>query len=441
MKHFLSLLILFTTPVFSANAQHLSMDFPLEIPASRSSSWEQTIDLAGLSIQDFAAISVVVEAKGLGRNSVQCRLGTVDGWQEMPPFGEESVEGRYVSELIFVPAEAARKLTFKFQLKHEVDDENLRVRVHVFSPSGGVGSDIQPAPSLETAQNMLCSCPQPGFVPRATWGGAFGLNGNIYTPPAVYTTVTHLIVHHSAGTNTSNNWSGVVAAIFDYHVNTNGWSDLGYNWLIAPNGQLFEGRGGGDNVRGSHMCGYNNNTMAVCALGNYVNVPFPTAGMETMKKLLAWKSCKEDIAPIGNGPINSHTGLMQNISGHRDGCAPGYTACPGGMLYGQLAALRQGVQGYAETACQSVGFDQITGTFSLSLSPNPVSDQLQVQFPAFNADIQLRVLDAFGRQVVAETLGAGEGSVLLGLRHLMPGVYFISAESVGWAGGGRFLKL
>ncbi|MBK8668457.1 MAG: N-acetylmuramoyl-L-alanine amidase [Saprospiraceae bacterium] len=70
----------------------------------------------------------------------------------------------------------------------------------------------------------------------------------------------------------------MVASIFDFHVNTNGWQDIGYNWLIDPNGVLYEGRGGGENVRGAHMCGYNNNTLGVCVMGNFVSlIPSDTA--------------------------------------------------------------------------------------------------------------------------------------------------------------------
>lgn len=439
MKHYVSLFTLLLALSFSAVAQHLSIDFPVEIPTARMDSWEQSIDLAGLPMQDFVAISIVFEGEGLDRNAVQCKLGTGYGWQDVPPFTEESVADRYVSELIFVPAEAAKNLVFQFQVDAQVDYASLKGRVHVFSPTGDTEANIQTTPSPETEQNMLCSCPQPAFIPRATWGGAFELNQNIYTPPAVYTTVTHLIVHHSAGSNTSNNWSGVVAAIFDYHVNSNGWSDIGYNWLIAPNGQLFEGRGGGDNVRGAHMCGYNNNTMGVCALGNYVNSPFPSSGIETLKKLLSWKSCQEAIAPIGNGPIISFTGNMQNISGHRDGCSPGATECPGNMLYGQLSALRQEVLGYTQ-GCQSVAVHQTEAPFSMILSPNPVLDQLQVQFTAEHPEFRLRVVAAYGRQVGDVLVEVGEERVFITTSSMKPGVYFVMTELGGGSGIGRFLK-
>jgi hypothetical protein len=45
--------------------------------------------------------------------------------------------------------------------------------------------------------------------------------------------VSHLIVHHSAGTNSASDWAAIVRAIWDFHVNGNGWGDeSGDYWRI-----------------------------------------------------------------------------------------------------------------------------------------------------------------------------------------------------------------
>ena len=44
------------------------------------------------------------------------------------------------------------------------------------------------------------------------------------------TTPTHLIVHHTAGTNTATDWAAVTRAIWELHVKGNGWADIGYNF-------------------------------------------------------------------------------------------------------------------------------------------------------------------------------------------------------------------
>lgn len=61
--------------------------------------------------------------------------------------------------------------------------------------------------------------------------------------PPLYTTVTHLIVHHTAGANTAADWPSVLRSIWVLHVMGNGWNDIGYDYLIDPDGLPYEGRG------------------------------------------------------------------------------------------------------------------------------------------------------------------------------------------------------
>ncbi|HMP29991.1 MAG TPA: N-acetylmuramoyl-L-alanine amidase, partial [Saprospiraceae bacterium] len=64
--------------------------------------------------------------------------------------------------------------------------------------------------------------------------------------------------------------------------------------------------------------------MGVCMLGNLSTVAPSEPALQTLRKVLFWKSCDSNIDPISE---NIHSGTsIQNISGHRDGCA---TECPG----------------------------------------------------------------------------------------------------------------
>jgi hypothetical protein len=58
-------------------------------------------------------------------------------------------------------------------------------------------------------------------------------------PPVSYTTVTHLIVHHTAG-RTAQPTGPLWFALSGISIFTIGYIDIGYNYLIDPNGVIYE---------------------------------------------------------------------------------------------------------------------------------------------------------------------------------------------------------
>lgn len=176
-------------------------------------------------------------------------------------------------------------------------------------------------------------------VSQAEWRS--GLAAPNYTRS--FTTVKHVVVHHAAGSNTSSNYTQVVRDIYLYHTEVNGWSDIGYNYLIAQDGTIYEGRdpsnGEQDNVLGAHFCGKNSGTMGICLLGNYETAQPTSSSLQALESLAAFKVQKENLDPFGQYPHTS--GDLAAIIGHRDGCN---TACPGENVYALLDDLRAGVE-------------------------------------------------------------------------------------------------
>jgi hypothetical protein len=164
-----------------------------------------------------------------------------------------------------------------------------------------------------------------------------------------FTDVTHLIVHHSAGSNSASDWAAVVRSIYDFHVFSNGWDDIGYNWLVDPNGVIYQGRG--DNVRGAHFCGTNSNTMGVCMMGDFTSVLPATAAVSSLEDLLAWKVCDIGVTADGTALHNGSGQNLMHISGHRDGCS---TACPGDLFYPTLSDVRDSVKWLIDTECNDL---------------------------------------------------------------------------------------
>lgn len=285
-----------------------------------------------------------------------------EAWQPMTidEHLEQSPERR-VSELYFT------KKTDQF---FQITGLTTQTEVHFYSP------DATPAEATQMParpRSEACVCAQPTYQARTNWCS----DGNCPPNPAPdFTETTHLIVHHSAGTNVANDWAAIVRSIWNFHVNINGWSDIGYNWLVDPNGVVYEGRG--DGIQGAHFCGKNSGTTGICVLGDFTNVEPTEAAKNELIELLSWKSCDQELDPRGIAFHASSQMLLNNISGHRDGCN---TSCPGDLFYPLLPNIRQGVVDFIANNCSvATTADDILALENFQLTPNPARETLQLAF-------------------------------------------------------------
>jgi hypothetical protein len=308
-------------------------------PSSQDVPWRSgPVALSLQEITPFLAYAIAWEGEA---ESVQIRFlganGEWSAWQECArDYHEIEGETKKYSILGF-----AKPTVQKFQLSSDLPLSG--VVFHGYSP----GKSAEPSTADNPAiSSRFCPCPLPGFQDREGW--CPGGNCPPHPNPA-FTNVTHLIIHHSAGSNVSSDWAAVVRSIWDFHVNTRGWSDIGYNWLIDPNGVIYEGRG--NDWIGAHFCSTNSNTMGICMLGTFTNQLPEADAVQSLRELLAWKSCESDIDPLGSAFHPSSNLTLDQISGHRDGCA---TECPGGTFYATIPTLRQEVQDYLTNNCSSL---------------------------------------------------------------------------------------
>lgn len=205
--------------------------------------------------------------------------------------------------------------------------------------------------------HLRSSCQKPQMLDRSEW-----CEGNC--PPDPDPVPTHqefMIVHHSASSNTSSNWAAVVESFYNYHTQGNGWDDIGYNWLVDPNGVIYIGRG--DEVKGAHFCAQNSGTAGICVIGTYTDV-YPTdEAMTSLKKLLGWKMDKENLDPLASAYHPSSGKTIPRITGHRIACS---TECPGDKLFSLLQTFPVQVKNYIDK-CDGVVDSEIHLEASLQL--------------------------------------------------------------------------
>ncbi|GAB2723460.1 N-acetylmuramoyl-L-alanine amidase [Streptomyces bullii] len=268
------------------------------------------------------------------------------------------------------------------------------LRVELVDPDGGTGTattgtgtgdttdtPATAAPAMGTPATGPATAPLPAVTPRYGWGADESLVKN----PPTYTTDTKAIfVHHTAGTNTYTcaESASIVRGIFLYHVQSNGWNDIGYHFLVDKCGTVFEGRAGGIDrpVLGAHTYGFNTDTSSVSVLGDYTTATTTAAVREAVAHVAAWKLGLYGIGPTGtvlltagadNGMFTAGQKVTLNrVSGHRDGYP---TMCPGTHLYADLPAIRA-LAGNAGTAA-AAGSD-LTGDGRADLGVGPYAGEV-----------------------------------------------------------------
>src|SRR5437588_12654711 len=186
----------------------------------------------------------------------------------------------------------------------------------------------------------------PLIISRLSWGANEAIRR---APPQFAPSVQFAIVHHTAGSNsyTRAQSAAIVRGIEVYHVQGNGWNDIGYNFLVDKYGQVFEGRYGGvdKNVIGAHAEGFNNGSVGVAVMGTYESAAPSTIARNALVNLLSWRLDLAHVDPLGSltwtsgGNARYPAGVavfLRAVSGHRD---TGFTTCPGAALYAQLGAI------------------------------------------------------------------------------------------------------
>ncbi|MER7178056.1 peptidoglycan recognition protein [Streptomyces hyaluromycini] len=221
------------------------------------------------------------------------------------------------------------------------------------SPSSSASQSAAASPSATTPSAPPSTVPEPPIVSRADWGADESLSPD---PSDYNADVKAVFVHHTDGTNdyTCSESPAIVRAIYAYHTQTEGWNDIGYNFLVDKCGTIFEGRKGGVDkpVLGAHTYGWNRESAGIAVLGDYTDAGATNAALESVARIAAWKLGQYGADPAGTVKLTagatqtnffgtSFTAgtayTFNRISGHRDGYN---TQCPGNSLYPQLPTIR-----------------------------------------------------------------------------------------------------
>jgi hypothetical protein len=237
------------------------------------------------------------------------------------------------------------------------------------------------SPVSKVPLRTVAAAGSPHIVPRSGWQADESIRR---AAPIYADTLRMAFVHHTAGTNDYSRLDApaIVRGIEVYHVQGNGWNDIGYNALVDRFGTVYEGRYGGidRNVVGAHAKGFNTGSFGIAVIGDFSTADPPQAAVDALVRTLAWRLDLAHVDPLssvstissGNERFGSGIPvLLRTISGHRD---TGLTECPGQRLYTMLPSIAKRVAAlglpklYAPLAAPDEGGGvRFTGRLSSSL--------------------------------------------------------------------------
>ena len=300
----------------------------------------------------------------------------------------EPDEDEIVGEMVLVPAAGVTHRFVQVQVLFNAIDPTTgepvtttptlrQLRLTFIDTTAGPTADelIDLQQQLDDEQSLLPESadghPKPFVVSRDAWCTHADCD---YSDGLEHHPVSHLIVHHTVSNNSSSDWPAVVRAIWNFHTYSRGWGDIGYNYLIDPNGVIYEGHNGGDDVVGTHASGANKGSMAAALLGTFTQpnqsppgIRPPGPMLNSLVELLSWKADQRDINIFdADSALPNITWGLPRLMGHRD--VYGTTICPGDQAHLLIPWLRDQIADRLGLVDPFLYADENTAAFTRSNS-------------------------------------------------------------------------
>ena len=323
---------------------------------------------ASVRMKKSALVAVTADAAFAAGTAVQVRVKEKSGWSRWSTLEVDSEHGADPGSK---EAEGARPGSDPL-----LTVAATQAQVRIDTPSGklpkgteltlvhasSAKSDKRGAVSSSALVSGQATVGQPPIVTRAQWGANEAMRNRA---PIYTSTVRAGFIHHTASSSsyTPAQAAAQVRAIYAYHTKSLRHSDIDYNFLVDRFGQLYEGRAGGMDqpVLGGHTAGFNENTFAVSALGNFDTFAPAEADMAAMKdsiaRLFAWKLGLSGVNPASTASLLSagyikatrypkgSTASIPATSTHQ---TVNFTKCPGKHLEAQVASIRAMAGAYSD---------------------------------------------------------------------------------------------
>ena len=287
----------------------------------------QDDDLIGsLTVDDegWSTTAVMERDEPFGR--VALRYDAIDALQVQVRARNEAGWSAWTDVLVTFTDEGANNAHVDLdgtatQVRFDFPDEAgltfLVIETFVVEP---IVEDGTPSVEAATPEDLTQGLAADGIVvTRSQWGARARSCGPTHRP-------NRLTIHHTVTPNNdSMSMPARMRQIQAFHIDSRGWCDVGYHFLIGQDGKVYQGRM--ENVLGAHAANDNSNNVGISFIGTYTSTAPSSAVLDAGARIIK-----------AMGRTYGITLDRTRIKGHRQ-VGTTDTSCPGDALYNRLQNL------------------------------------------------------------------------------------------------------
>lgn len=350
-------------------------------------------------------------------------------WIPLQIVGDEAKDAyeHYATFPVFASGE-----TLQYKISGDVNHVQ-NVQVTYFDST--TAPEVSPLTTLQSGLRKIQGSDDVQIISREEWGAdeSYRFWSPTYIQPKKF------IIHHTAGGDGGSDPAATVRGIYYWHAVVMGWGDIGYNYIVDQQGNIYEGRYGSGSAPSSTIAAgahaynsidnldYNQSSIGIAIMGCYENGvacstihEFSSQIKNSVAELIAAQAKEFGIKPKGSSKLFGER--SKNILGHRD---LDYTLCPGNLVHDEIKSIRKKAQrsykALSTGPSRSYKGQFISHTFTspinLSSPPTITVEYRNIGTTSWDANdvvMQVRVLNTDYRQRVPlpQTIGVNETATI-----------------------------
>lgn len=299
-------------------------DFAETYTVETAAEWSAATQAGGLVIEaeaPFAQLGYLID--GPDAFGLEYRLDPDEAWRPLPITWAE--EGAAVGRVMVDPDDPGAQADW-FALRGPSEALTFAT-IQLYDAWMADPELLARDLPVESSSPLERSAALPSWmVSRAGWGARSPgkLCGSAHTP-------RRITIHHTATANQDSlSPAARMRQMQAFHIDSLGWCDLGYHFVVGIDGRVYQGRNN-EGRTGAHVANHNRDNVGVSLVGNFVSFEPREVQMEGAARALGWIHQRYGIALTRN-----------QVKGHQEYMA---TACPGARMMARMGELLQRARG------------------------------------------------------------------------------------------------